>query len=310
MAIIRNVVRIFFITTFVIQILKVDSILPPSQRIQAEEAPFVVFIIADTYYCTGVILNERLVDRLCVLKMKKIIYFKNLASSIVLTAAHCASGNTSIEAGRSSILFGRRNVQRIETDKTLIHQQYSKENEVQSFYDICLLLLKTPLTFNQYVQPIEWTNHIDYEKPSTVYGWGATHSVNRSPFLHLRAKNISLIPDDSCIDMLSKAITKCTKQEYEFCAQNGACHGDSGGPLVQKVDNVTKLIGIVSWGADDNLSCDNEPAVYENVGYFSQWINDGIRDLMDENVSATAARVNFTSLAENLVPILKNHTSS
>lgn len=64
--------------------------------------------------------------------------------------------------------------------------------------------------------------------------------------------------------------------------------GEKGGPIVQKVDNVTKLIGITSWLADDNINCDTGPAVFENVGYFSTWIKDGIRVLLKGNSSKNA----------------------
>lgn len=113
--------------------------------------------------------------------------------------------------------------------KILPHEYYLLDpNGVQAYYDIGLILLQTPLTFNQYVQPIQWTNNINYEKPSTIYGWGSTDAFENTPSYYLKAKNVSLIPDNLCIDMLNTAVTKCTKQFYELCAERSACHGDSG----------------------------------------------------------------------------------
>lgn len=176
--------------------------------------------------------------------------------------------------------------QTVSVKKSLVHENYLLDpNGIQAYNDVGLLLLQTPLTFNLFVQPIEWTNNIDFDKSVVIYGWGSTNAFQNSPSDYLRAKNVSIIPDNLCMDLLKKAKTKCTKQVYEVCTQKGACHGDSGGPAVQIVDNVKKLIGVASWLADDNINCDTSPAVFENVGYFSGWIKDGIRVLMKENVT-------------------------
>lgn len=50
--------------------------------------------------------------------------------------------------------------------------------------------------------------------------------------------------------------------------------------LVQIVENATKLIEITSWLADDKNNYHRAPAFFENVGYFSDWIKDGIRTLL------------------------------
>lgn len=204
--------------------------------------------------------------------------------SIVLTASHC------IYEQHMRVLAGRRakydyvNVQSVGVKKTLPHEDYLLDpNGIQAYNDVGLLLLDTPLTFNQYVQPIKWTDKVDLEKPATIYGWGSIDAFINDPSEHLRSKNISLIPDNLCIELLNKAVTKCTKQVYEICAEKSACNGDSGSPLVQTVDNVTMLIGITSWLADDNINCDTAPTVFENVGHFSDWIKDGMRILLEEN---------------------------
>lgn len=190
-----------------------------------------------------------------------------------------------VSAGRSTKYYDS-NEQTLAVQKTLPHESYWLDpNGIQAYFDIGLLLLQTPFNLNQHVQPIRWTKNIDFDKESILYGWGSTDAFVNSPSYNLRAKNISLITDDSCIEMLSKAKTKCNKQVYEVCAEKSACNGDSGSPITQKVDNVTKLIGIVSWVADDNINCNSAPAVFENVGYFSEWIKDGIRALLKINVT-------------------------
>lgn len=203
-----------------------------------------------------------------------------------MTATHCISDMyMMVTAGRSE-KYSNKNAQSIYVKKTLPHEDYQLDpNGIQAYYDVGLLLLRTPFTFNEHVQPIEWTNNVDETIPATLYGWGSTDAFENAPSLYLRSKNISLISHNDCIKLLSKAVTKCTKQEYEICAEKSACNGDSGGPIVQTSGNVTKLIGITSWLADDNINCDTAPAVFERVGYFSTWIKDGIKSLLQENAT-------------------------
>lgn len=155
--------------------------------------------------------------------------------SIVLTASHCIveqkQNNIEISVGRSTVLFDS-NAQTASVQTILPHEDYTLDpNEIQPYHDVGLLLLETPLNLNQHVQPIAWTNSIDYEKPLTTYGWGSTDAFENHPSYYLQAKNVSLIPDNLCIDMLNKAITKCTKQAYEICAEKSLCYGDSGKKL-------------------------------------------------------------------------------
>lgn len=190
-----------------------------------------------------------------------------------------------ITAGRSTLHFDV-NAQNVGVQETLPHENYYLDrNGVQAYNDVGLLLLDPPFKFNSYVQPIELTNVIDFQKPVFIYGWGSTNAFHNMPFYQLRTKNTSLILENSCIDMLNKAIHKYNKQVYELCTQKSVCRGDSGSPMVQTVGDVTKLIGIGSWIADDHINCDTAPAIFENIGYFSEWIKNGIRALLKERVS-------------------------
>lgn len=182
-----------------------------------------------------------------------------------------------------------KTLQTIDVEKTLRHENYEVDpNEIQPYYDIALLLLKKPLEFNSFVHSIEWTDQIDIDKTATIYGWGSTNAFVRTHSIYsiyLRARNISLIADNLCKEMLTKTITKVEKQIYELCGEKAVCHGDSGGSVTQVIGNVTKLIGIVSWTPDHNIDCNTGPSTFVNVGYFADWINDGIRMLMKENVT-------------------------
>ncbi|KAG4080170.1 hypothetical protein HA402_008241 [Bradysia odoriphaga] len=254
---------VYFVTTaLLLYVHQVNCILPPSLKIDASEAPFMVYVRNQRHYCGGVILHER----------------------IVLTANHCLAKNTMTVAAGRSVKYSNSNVQTVLVEKTLPHEEYSLDpNGIQAYNDVGLLLLATPLSFNKYVQPIELTSEVNFDKPATLYGWGSTDAFVNSPSFFLRARNISLIDHDLCVELLNKAVTKCTKQEYEICGEKSACNGDSGSPISQKVNNVTKLIGIVSWLADDNISCDTSPAVFESIGHFSKWIKDGMRALLKGN---------------------------
>lgn len=184
-----------------------------------------------------------------------------------------------------SVKYFDNNAQIVGVQRKLPHENYHLDsNGVQAYNDVGLLLLQTPLIFNSHVQSIEWSSKIDFHRPVIIYGWGSTDAFENSPSNYLRAKKISLIPENVCIDMLDNAIFKYNKQIYELCAEKSACHGDSGSPAVQIVGNSTKLIGIVSWLADDKINCDTAPAVFENVGYFSEWIKNGMKNLLTANI--------------------------
>lgn len=211
---------------------------------------------------------------------------KNKYFSVILSAAHCISSYMMATAGGSHL--SDNTTQTVDIQSTFLHENYLQDpNGIQTYNDIGLLLLKNPFQFNSHIQRIELTNKIDFHRNVTVYGWGSTDAfvINRSE--HLRAKNISLIPVDVCNKMLNEAITTCEKQIYEYCVEKSCCNGDSGGPVVQTIGNVTKLVGIISWGADDDISCDSEPHVFDSVGYFAKWIKNGIRTLLREKVSGS-----------------------
>ncbi|CAG7684043.1 unnamed protein product [Allacma fusca] len=55
------------------------------------------------------------------------------------------------------------------------------------------------------------------------------------------------------------------------------CRGDTGGPLIlNDIKDGRTVIGISSWG----LGCGNPgfPGVYTNVGFYTDWIEENMKD--------------------------------
>lgn len=169
----------------------------------------------------------------------------------------------------------------VHVQKSLVHENFLPDpNGMQAQYDIGLLLLKDELEFNSNVQPIKY-NQNDSFKNVILYGWGSEDAFVFKPSHFLLAKNMSVIAENMCIEMLSKTITENKKEFYEFCMGKSSCYGDSGGAIVEKNGNVTKLVGIMSRGADDKIDCNKAPSMAVDVGYFFEWIKDGINILLD-----------------------------
>lgn len=156
------------------------------------------------------------------------------------------------------------------------------DNGVQAFNDIGLIKLSKPLELNSEVQVIDWAD-VSLDKQAVMFGFGYTDDVDQDPADYLRTINVTFIPEDKCVAMLAKTITKSVKEDYELCAEKCACNGDSGSPLIQMVDGVPKIVGVASWLADDLYGCNTPPAIFLKVAEFQDWITEMLKDLEVDN---------------------------
>lgn len=205
--------------------------------------------------------------------------------SKILTAAHCMVENMPfhkdiiVTAGTITPDSSNKDKQTRAVEKVLVHDRYELgANHVQAFYDIALIKLVSPFKYSLHLQPVK-LGAIDTRQGALIYGFGSTHVTNNSPSDYLLGKIVKLVPDDVCQKMLKNTKTKSVKQEYEICLTNGYCHGDSGSPLIQVQNKVAKVVGVASWVADDIYGCNTPPAVALNVGYFSDWLQKGLKSL-------------------------------
>ena len=198
-----------------------------------------------------------------------------IASSYILTAAHCVEGiNPSKEA--IYVITGRTDLgntsqgQRIRVSAISVHSKWNGSD-----YDAAVLRLASPTSSPS----IQIANAADdhLETPGTVLrvtGWG-----DQTPTLGLNSTNRLRY-----VDLKAVSDSECGRLNIGFHGPSGvcaeellkdSCNGDSGGPLFW--NGTTRIqIGIVSYG--------NSCAVPKSPGVYSEINNPDIRAFI-KNVS-------------------------
>jgi len=209
-----------------------------------------------------------------------------LSPEWILTAAHCIFDTKYftyiVVAGEHNLKEKDGFEQESNIAEFIVHPGYSEDNTVN---DIALLRLKTPLKFNDRVQPAclplnSMRERLYAEGVKTILsGWGEldpkgifeSQKEGRSPDI-LQATSFPIVDTTVCN---ARGRYSGLIRKGMFCAgflAGGvdACQGDSGGPLVEEVDGRITVVGVVSWGA--GCAQRNKPGVYTNVLDFMPWI--------------------------------------
>lgn len=205
--------------------------------------PFIVSIQrSGSHFCGGTLLN----------------------ANTVLTAAHCAVGQTAssirVRAGSLSRTSGGVLVQvsSIKVNPGYVSARYDG--------DVAIMKLATAIptssTISYAALPASGSDPAA-GTTTTVAGWGATSSGGSSLPTNLLKVDVPVVSRSSC--QSSYGTSAVTAQM--FCAGLAAggkdsCQGDSGGPIINKSTRV--LIGAVSWG--EGCAAPNAPGVYANIG--------------------------------------------
>jgi secreted trypsin-like serine protease len=145
--------------------------------------------------------------------------------------------------------------------------------------DIIIIKLKSPLKFNDNVQPACLPDVASFVKAqaskqmAVLSGWGGLKDQGETPNL-LQFLPLPLFPDGKCGGMYDGAFG-----DSMFCAGYAAggkdpCQGDSGGPLVMpksSSDDTAVIVGAVSHGMG---KCGEKgaPAIYARVTKYLDWI--------------------------------------
>ena len=105
----------------------------------------------------------------------------------ILTAAHCLVG---YPKGALVIRVGDYNTENFENteldvfiDNTYVHEDFRKEGHMNN--DIAVILLKSPIRFNDYVQPICLPHKNQLYTPGmncTITGWGSIQSGSQGEY--------------------------------------------------------------------------------------------------------------------------------
>lgn len=205
----------------------------------------------------------------------------------LLTAAHCLVG---YPKGAYFIRLGDHYANIAESSEIdsyienwYIHEKFREGTHMNN--DIAVIVMKNPVRFNDYIQPICLPQEgIEYKegRRCTISGWGSIQSGVSTPSNNLRVAEIPVISDEICKlpHVYGRSVT-----EGMFCAgflDEGvdACEGDSGGPFVCSDSDSETLYGIISWGQQCGHA--NKPGVYVKVEKYLDWIYEKIRFSMQK----------------------------
>ncbi|XP_030380373.1 uncharacterized protein LOC115628426 [Scaptodrosophila lebanonensis] len=199
----------------------------------------------------------------------------------LLTAAHCVYGHPK---GAYFVRLGDHYANIAESsevdsfiERWYVHEKFRDQTHMNN--DIAVVVLKSPVKFSDYIQPICLPDRGAYHQANrncTISGWGSIKSGVSTPSHILRSAQLPILPDETC---KQKHVYGDAMSDGMFCAGQmdesvDACEGDSGGPLVCSDEDGETLYGLISWGQHCGYA--NKPGVYVRVSHYIDWIYEKI----------------------------------
>lgn len=169
--------------------------------------------------------------------------FSGCTASIIdvqwaFTANHCPGVGSYVVAGDHSRSTRENNEQARKVIETVRHPNWR---------DVKLLKLESPLTFNEYVQPIQLSGPPIRWNQYFVAGWGRTTPDNSGEKSDTPNVYLGHVADSSV----------CQADKGEFCMQgylpegkSQPCNGDSGGPVFYLQNGKFYMMGSVQKRAE------------------------------------------------------------
>jgi len=203
-----------------------------------------------------------------------------VSPNYVVTAAHCVPREAT--PADYVIRIGDFDLDAIEgyeknhyVEKLIKNPRYSRMTLGD---DIALLKLKTPIVFNQWVQPVCLPfKPVAIGTECYVTGWGKTGHPGR-PSKLLQQARLPVVANDVC-EKFNQRFVPVPIRDKMICAGHGgatksiSCHGDSGGAFVCRTgrDNAWQLHGVVSWGSGKCDATETYP-VFTRVSEYKAWL--------------------------------------
>jgi len=176
----------------------------------------------------------------------------------IVTAAHCAAGQTSdysIVAGSNQLSRGGVT---IPVAQKIVHENYGNFKN-----DIALLRLQSSLKYSNAIKSITLaTREIPANAQVIISGWGGIH--NGGPIPENLKYNFVKYTTGGCGGMTGDNAKGLLCLAHPV--NNGACHGDSGGPAIFNGE----LVGVANFVVG---GCGSpHPDGYAKVSYHRDWI--------------------------------------
>ncbi|KAJ8674318.1 hypothetical protein QAD02_005580 [Eretmocerus hayati] len=190
-----------------------------------------------------------------------------------------------VVAGKHDLSTREDTEQAIEVKKYYTHAKYDVNNGGP--YDIALILLQSPLTFNTRVRAINLpTRGSNPVGKGTICGWGDMKKED-DPQIQpiLQTTTVSVIDRKRCSELMRKIRSdkgvnfEANIDDTNICTEvnevndGSSCEGDAGNPLIVEDKNKRKeLVGLASWWLEPCGST-AAPTAYTKVSLFLDWIS-------------------------------------
>ncbi|XP_027240772.1 serine protease 56 isoform X1 [Cricetulus griseus] len=200
-----------------------------------------------------------------------------VATSWVLTAAHCFSGASNELLWTVTLAEGPQGEQaeEVQVNRILPHPKF----DPQTFHnDLALVQLWTPVSPGGPARPIclpQGSREPPAGTPCAIAGWGALFEDGPESEA-VREARVPLLSADTCQKALGPGLRPSTMLCAGYLAGGiDSCQGDSGGPLTCSEPGPRPrevLFGVTSWG--DGCGEPGKPGVYTRVAVFKDWLQE------------------------------------
>ncbi|XP_078452506.1 uncharacterized protein LOC144719985 [Lampetra planeri] len=196
----------------------------------------------------------------------------------LVAAAHCFMYSSNVYEWQVYLgityIYDSANAVIVNVAQIITHERF---NISTIDYDIALVRLSDPVSFNHRVSPIclpPSTSHFPQPgKTCFISGWGRTSLAESGIHYDLLEAPMQIFSHEACSSNLMNGDLITTRM---ICIGHPAgaissCQGDSGGPLAcQGTDKAWYLSGVTSWGF--GCAFPMKPVVYTKTSKFLPWI--------------------------------------
>uniref|UniRef100_UPI00398F21B6 suppressor of tumorigenicity 14 protein homolog n=1 Tax=Pristiophorus japonicus TaxID=55135 RepID=UPI00398F21B6 len=158
--------------------------------------------------------------------------------------------------------------------RMITHEQF---NNITMDYDIALLELSAPVTYNNYIQPVCLPSELHVfpaNRKCYITGWGLLQEDGHLPSI-LQKGEVRIINQTTCNNFIGHILSSRMLCAGFLTGEVDACEGDSGGPLAcEEPSGKWFLAGIVSWG--QGCGRYGHPGVYTRITKFREWMQKNI----------------------------------